>query len=145
MLTTHFLGGPLLCSSQPACSLATQREKMMELHKFKRDTEDENEEQIAYVKRIPNNDLMRMGKRGSSKNIRGFNFPLRAPGLKRKRAPGMEFVGKRAPGMEFVGKRAPGMEFVGKRSSTELKFFEDLSEEEERKKRPSMYVLDSLL
>ena len=35
---------------------------------------------------------------------------------KRKRAPGMEFVGKRAPGMEFVGKRVPGMEFIGKRA-----------------------------
>ena len=151
---------------------------MMDLHLFKRGLEEyadipEVEEYLASsqdIKRIPNNDLMRMGKRNPNKNLQGFNFPLRAPGMgfirkrtpgmefvgKRspvikfmvKKAPGMEFVGKRAPGMEFVGKRAPGMEFVGKRSSTELKFFQNSSTGkggEERQKRPSLYLLDSLL
>ena len=148
---------------------------MMDLHKFKRGLEDFADVPVEYLissenmKRIPNNDLMRMGKRNINKNVQGFNFPLRdsmgflrkrAPGMefvgKRspgkkfmvKKAPGMEFVGKRAPGMEFVGKRAPGMEFVGKRSSTELKFFQNPSTNkagEERQKRPSLYLLDSLL
>ena len=153
----------MLCSSQPACSLASQREKLLDLTMEKRDLDlgeyliDSHER-----KRIPNNDLMRMGKKSLNKNMQGFNFPLRAPGMgfikKRKpgmefvgkrsgmerllakRTPGMEFVGKRAPGMEFVGKRAPGMEFVGKRSSTELKFYQ-----KERQKRPSLYLLDTLL
>ena len=66
---------------------------------------------------MPNNDLMRMGKRAMQKNM-GFNFPMRAPG--------MGFVSKRAPGMEFVGKRAgeekraPGMEFLGKREASTI-------------------------
>ena len=167
----------------------------MDLHKFKRDMGEGQDEKSEYYnildkdseisenqKRIPNNDLMRMGKRREDKNLQSFNFPLRAPGMGfiRKRAPGMEFVGKRAPGMEFVGKRAPGMEFVGKRSPG-IKFMikkagmefigkrapgmefvgkrapgmefvgkrssnvMENKQEEQRQKRPSLYLLDSLL
>ena len=160
-MTNYLPGTALLCSSQPACSLASQRERMLDLHTVKRELEDFSDEYLT-EKRIPNNDLMRMGKKSLNKNMQGFNFPLRAPGMgfikKRKpgmefvgkrsameklltkRTPGMEFVGKRTPGMEFVGKRTPGMEFVGKRSSTELKFYQ-----KERQKRPSLYLLDTLL
>ena len=167
------LGVDMHCRGQPSCSSYSQREKMRELHKFKRDLgeylniAEEFIDGKENMKRIPNNDLMRMGKRGMNKNLHGFNFPFRAPGMGfvNKRAPGMEFIGKRTPGeafiikrtpgMEFVGKRsvvvpelvgkrAPGMEFVGKRSLTELKFIEN-SPEEQREKRPSRYLLDSLL
>ena len=146
-MTKYLPGTALPCSSQPACSLASQRERMLDLHTVKRELEDFSDEYLTGShtrKRIPNNDLMRMGKKSLNKNMQGFNFPLRAPGMgfikKRKpgmefvgkrsgmeklltkRTPGMEFVGKRTPGMEFVGKRTPGMEFVGKRSSLQQLF-----------------------
>ena len=64
------------------------------------------------LSRIPNYDLMRMGKRGRANQI-GLKFPLRAPGMETKRT---EESGNNLL-VGLVSKRKPGMEFLGKRSA----------------------------
>ena len=72
--------------------------------------------------RIPNFDLMRMGKRGYNRQM-GFNFPLRTPGMgfmaKRseleKEAENKTGISTSKLMIGMVDKRKPGMEFLGKR------------------------------
>ena len=74
---------------------------------------------ITILSRIPNYDLMRMGKRGRANQI-GLKFPLRAPGMENKRTEESEERRGVAGNNLLVGlvsKRKPGMEFLGKRSA----------------------------
>ena len=75
------------------------------------------------MSRIPNFDLMRMGKRGYNRQM-GFNFPLRTPGMgfAAKRSEEGESAAENKTGVStsklmigMVDKRKPGMEFLGKR------------------------------
>jgi len=159
-------GHPLLCHNQPACILQRQRdwdkfEKMAAAaasrvveKRFLTDDEFYKVPEKFYgfhdeYKRIPNFDLMRMGKRGISSQM-GFNFPLRAPG--------MGFNGKRSETEKtehgndtsklmigMVDKRKPGMEFLGKRGEATLMLETSNSLEADKVKRPSLYLLDSIL
>ena len=107
----HFFLGPALVCSSKLCFLVNQEERLPDLHQGKRS---------------PGNGIV-------------IQPDYEDLAEKKKRAPGMEFVGKRsrrisqsvnfpsgsfgmeimrrkAPNMKFYRKRSPGMEFVGKRA-----------------------------
>ena len=99
--------------------------------------------------------FLRMAKRGF-RDFHGRHFPLRSTAI-RKRTQNRSYLEERSRmdkfpkmnviGMEFVGKRFPGTEFVGKRTPDES-FGEQWGPGnavfDEKQKRPSLYLLNSL-
>ena len=77
--------------------------------------------------------VVNLDKRGSSYHFRSFSYPFRSlqPGIRKRGDPSKAGTWRIFPGMEFVGKRSLGKP-------------ETLIVKSQRKKRPSLYLLNSL-
>ena len=93
---------------------------------------------VGYYHHLGGDDkaVVNLDKRGSSYHFRSFSYPFRSlqPGVEKRGDPSKAGTGRTwgiFPGMEFVGKRSGGKS-------------ERLIMKSQRKKRPSLYLLNSL-